>query len=148
MMIKDVELTEQDIVRLSQFSPIPVNNTFDYVPLVYRECPTSIWPIFELEYVGGLDLMTTEDRLRGKSVIEEGKYTQLYERGAFCRSICLQGIKGWKNYYSLETGEEVKYDPNDHEGSLQKLPQQLLTELTNAITERQTLSEEEKLGLK
>jgi hypothetical protein len=141
MMIKDVELTEEQMRAIDGYKPIPVGKNFRYVPKAYKTLPSHIQPTFILRYVAGTKLMEEEDTLHGTTLIDKEGTKMSMQRGKFIVNICRHGIIGWENYFVGE--EEVVYDK-----TLACLPQRLLSELCDAITERQSLDDAELLGLK
>jgi hypothetical protein len=145
MKINNVELTAEMIERLRDYAPIKIENEFLYVPLAYRSLPQEARPVFRLAYVDGREIVKAEDAMNGSvSYTKEGTRSVTIKRGAFALQMCELGIKGWRNYWQMDGVEVIFKDAT----SIAVLPQQLMHELADAITERRSMSEEELTGLK
>jgi len=146
MNIKNVELTPEMESSLRLFSPIKINETFEYVPKAWREddIPKEIRPIFTLRPLSGVESIESGDDMRGTvKYAADGQSEMLFNHGKYVMSVCRKGIVGWKNYLDIDTGEEVPY-----EKGLAYLSPELLRELSNVILSRGQLSPEEVTGLK
>ena len=146
MKINNIELTQEHIDKLRDFAPIKIENEFLYVPLAYRALPSEVRPVFKLAYVDGRDIVRAEDTMNGTVSYKDGARQVTVKRGAFALQMCELGIKGWRNYWALDKEpKEVIYKDST---SIAAIPQDLMHELANAITERKVMSEEELVGLK
>jgi hypothetical protein len=147
MKINNIELTPELIEKIRDYSPIKIENQFLYVPMVYRALPVEVRPVFTLSYVDGREIVRAEDLMNGSvSYSSTGERKVTVKRGAFALQMCELGIKGWRNYWTLE--EQSKEIVFKDATSISALPSEMMHELANAITERRTMSQEEMTGLK
>lgn len=145
MVIKNVELTPEMVARLNGFAPINSDAKFDYVPIVYRSMPEEVRPVFKLRRLNGTEVLKQMDALRGKVEFSNtGTGTVAIARGQMVIDVCNKGIVGWSNYIDIRTGKEIEYKDVS---SITILPDKLMEELCNAITEGMPLAEEEVQGL-
>lgn len=140
---KHVTISKEYLAKIRNLAAIRPEAEFEYTPLAYRDFPSELQPVFTLVPISGPDALRAEDALRGSWSMQDGKNIVMYtNRGAFVNQVCTSRVRGWRNYYD-ENGNVIEFD-----ASLSCLPEQLLTELCEAITERKRreLSEEERLG--
>ncbi len=167
METKDMVLTDEIKQKLKGFVAFSVNNTFKYVPKVYREndIPKELWPIYVLKSKNGLEITKLEDDIGYVSIDNTGgdsKYmprsgtiklktlregiisvkNQLHEDGSFINFDAKTGIIIIKK----QDGTESKIN-SSIDGFIKYLPSDIQLDLVNAINERDTLTEEELQGL-
>ena len=141
-MAEELEMTPERIKKIEDaYRPIDISGTFIYVPVAFRDLPIEKRPIFSLKKLDSLTVLRSEDKLYTKVYEESGKSRIDVSRGAFMAHVCILGIIGWRNYFSLKFEEEIK------EKLISMLPADLLRELANAISERREMTEDEKRGL-
>ena len=143
MVIRNVELTPEVVERLRKYAPIRSTATFPYVPKAYRDLPEDVRPVFELRRLNGVEVLKQMDSMRGKvEFTATGGGSVAISRGQVVIDTCRRGIVGWKNYIDFQTGEEIVFDKE-----LSALPDQLMCELCDAITEGVPLSDDEVQSL-
>lgn len=159
---KDVILTEEMKKKLKGFMAFKLDAKFLYVPKIYREknadgeydIPKELWPVFTLRAMDGVEATLAEDEMEFNysdfSDGKVGKSAMKMNSGRIKIETCKRGIVSWRNLRNTDgTLIQVAQSNNNgiDEGELRKLPPNLITELTNAITEQSRLTEEELLGL-
>jgi hypothetical protein len=158
----DVQLTSEMLERLQGFMPIKVDESWAYVPAVYRQkredgeylIPKSLWPIFRIRGIDGVQATLKEDEIHGTYHInDDGKPEFTMRSGAVKLKTVRCGVIGWENLRDTD-GKLMSEPEKDQvtggimEKSVRILSPALITELCNAITEHSKLAEEELLGLK
>lgn len=153
METKDVVLTDEMKKKLASFMPIQLQGEFPYVPRVYREnnLPKSIWPVFYLRGIDGVQATLLEDEMLGEASYEGMKVKTTMNAGRVKVKTCRLGLCGWKNFTDVN-GNKIAAPEKDYlgaitEDSLKAIPPALMTELCNAITEQSRLTEEELRSL-
>lgn len=164
METENLILTDEMRQKLKGVLGFQVDAKFSYVPKVYREksaageyaIPKSLWPVFTLRGLNGLEATLTEDDLGGKIVWHsDDTRTVEVKRARVKVNTCKKGIVTWRNFRDV-FGKLIPVpapaDPNDSaqgikEDCLRYVSPELMTELTNAITEQSYLTEEELRGL-
>lgn len=145
MKVLDMDLTPEQECKLKSFLPIKPVELFRYTPRVYRELglPKETWPVFELMPLSGMETVEAEDAMHGAVVVDQKDQTGSVsiQRGKFTAHVCRRGVRGWRNYRDLATGEEIPFD-------ISRLPKDLLYELSNVILENARMTEEELRGLR
>jgi hypothetical protein len=140
---KDVTITPEDRKRLASFAAIVPDERFDYVPIAFRKLPKVEQPIFKLKAMSGPEALEAEDMLHGESTVHKnGSVSLLTQRGRFALFVCNSRVVGWENYKTSK-GRAIAFDE-----TLKCLPNALLYELCNAITEYRGLTEEELQSLR
>ena len=164
METENLILTDEMKKKLKSVLGFQVDAKFSYVPKVYREkgaageyaVPKSLWPVFTLRGLNGLEATLAEDELGGRIVWGKDDTRTVEMKHARIKiNTCKRGIVTWKNFRDC-TGKliavPVAADPNDtmagiKEECLRYVSPDLMTELTNAITEQSYLTEDELRGL-
>lgn len=136
----DIELTKEQEETFRRFVPISNQQEFDYTPQVLRILPEDKRPVFRLCELNGIDRYELQDAAR-RATTEDGKPLV---NGEYVRGVISRGLVGWKNFFAQD-GSEVVYDAANVYGVLGT---SLLLDLTAAIMNRGTLSQEEQLGLR
>lgn len=162
--MEEVTLTEEERKALRGSLAIRPDETFQYVPQAYR-CYTikdgvyvytvrkELWPVFTLKGVDGVQATLDEDNLHGEVHMDGGgKSSITVRRGQHSLRTCARGIITWRNLRDASGRLVSPPEPDTltkgiKEDALRILPPALIAELTNAITERSTLTEEELRGL-
>lgn len=140
--MKDITITKEYLEKIRSFAAIQPNETFAYVPKVYRELSEELRPRFILQPISGEDVLRFSDSMRGEVLVNDGRAEVHVRHGEYTIQVVRKGLKGWENYYTLD-GELIEYS-----GSINCLPRELLEELSEIITGRSSLTKEEVLGLK
>ena len=143
METKNVIISKEYIDRIRRFTAIRPEETFCYVPFAFRDMPEELRPRFTLRPISGEDALRYSDAMRGEVTVESGKALVSVKRGAYIISVVKNGLVSWENYYDVN-GSLIPFIP----GSFASLPLALLEELSDTITSRSGLTEEETLGLK
>jgi len=108
------------------------------------------WPVFTLEGMGGIEsTKITSDMGYTEIDKESGNQRYISKSGQQKVKILTKGIKKWSNYFDSE-GNEIVFRHNNGKvksSCLELIPPVHTIHLTNAITERDTLSKEELEGL-
>jgi hypothetical protein len=145
-----LELTKELKDKLNGYLLFDVEDTFKYVPKVFRDNikDKSIWTIFTLRSLNGLELAELENKSGYREVDFENKQIKFFSQsGAYRVYVLQQGIKSWKNVYD-EKGNIISNSGNmSIDELIKKLPVNLQIELQNAIQERSLLNEDELRGL-
>jgi hypothetical protein len=139
----DTVITEEYMQKIRSFAAIRPEERFNYIPSVYRTLPIELQPIFVLQPISGEDILRFSDSMRGEVFVEGGKAQINVKHGEYTISVVKKGLKEWNNYYDL-SGNIIDYVP----GIINNLPRELLEELSEAITSKSRLTDEELLGLK
>lgn len=143
MEIKKVVISKEYLERIRGFTAIRPEESFMYIPLAFRDLPEELRPRFTLRPISGESALRFADSMRGEVSIDNGKAQVNVKRGEYTISVVKCGLLGWENYYDAE-GKTVLY----RQAVIENLPVRLLEELSQAITSRANLTEEEVLGLK
>lgn len=143
METKNVVISKEYLDRIRRFAAIKPDETFVYVPVAFRDMPEELRPKFTLRPISGEDALRYSDAMRGEVTVDNGKALVSVKRGAYTIAVVKNGLVGWENYYDLN-GSSTPYSP----GSVSNLPLALMDELSDVITSRSGLTEEEILGLK
>jgi hypothetical protein len=165
METENLILTDEMKKKLKGVLGFQVDAKFSYVPKIYREkskitgdydIPKTLWPVFTLRGLNGVEATLAEDELDGRIVWgADDTRTVEVKRARIKINTCKRGIVTWKNFRDC-TGKLIAVptaaDPNDtmagiKEECLRYVSPELMTELTNAITEQSYLTEEELRGL-
>ena len=143
METRDITISKEYLDRIRRFTAIRPEETFDYVPVVFRDLPQEQRPVFVLRPISGETALQFSDSMQGEVSVDNGKALVNIKRGEYTVQVVRQGLVSWKNYYDID-GRQV-----DHtKGNIQNLPIGLLEELCDVITSRSNLTKEEVLGLK
>ncbi len=159
----EVQLTKEQKERLKEVGCLgfELKDQWPYVPKAYRkvnnkgehEIPKELWPVFILKGLDGIESSLMSDKLHsGIKISTTGSTSMELNRGNVMVETCRLGIVTWKNYRDSKFKLIPIPEKNEVEGgitknSLRVVPPELLTELTNAITEHTRLVDEELLGL-
>ncbi len=165
----DVTLTPELKAKLKKAGgfAFDLDDKWPYVPVAFREqkdgeyiIPKTLWPVFTLRCLDGVDGSLMEDKLYGTITLGEvdtenktSKGTTMpLNTGRVRIESCKLGILDWKNYRD-GNGKLIKPPEKDNltggisEGSVRKIHPNLQTELVNAMGSQRTLTEDELLGL-
>jgi hypothetical protein len=140
--MENVVISKEYVDKIKRFAAIRPEETFHYVPKVYRELPKELKPVFILRPIAGEDALRFSDLMRGDVTVSDGVAQVKIKRGEYVISVVHSGLVGWNNYYDVN-GNDIPYKSN-----ISCLPMALLEELCDVITERASLTYEEVLGLK
>lgn len=166
METQDVILTDEVKKKLAGAGMLgfQIDAKFSYVPKVFREkntngeylIPKTIWPVFTLRGLNGLEATLAEDDLGGRVVWnEDNSRTIDIKRARIKVNTCKKGIVTWRNFRDMN-GKLIPVpapeDPNNvgagiKEECLRYISPTLMSELTDAITEQSQLTQEELQGL-
>lgn len=141
--VKNVVITPEYLEKIRKFTAIQPDETFIYVPVAYRDLPDEIKPKFTLHPITGEEGLRFADSMRGQVIVDNGKAQVSVKHGEYTISVVKRGLVGWENYYT-STGKIIEY----RKDSIENLPRALLEELSDAISEHASLTDEEVLGLK
>lgn len=144
METKNVNISKEYLNRIRRFTAIRPDETFRYIPSVFRDMPVDLQPVFILRPISGEDALKLSDAMTGEVKIdkETESSTIIMHKGEFTSAVCRKGVVGWENFYDV-SGNIVQY-----KNSIGNLPRLLMEELCEAILSRASLAEEEVLGLK
>ncbi len=167
METKELIITDEIRKRLQGFMGFEVDNTFTYVPKVYREkdasgayfIPKAMWPVFTLKSKDGVEIAEAEDNAGyisiGKNSDEQKFHMQSGSLRLQALEACLVSFKNlpledgrtleWVNGRASFSG--ATWNDMTKRDVLRYLPVKLQVELQNAINERSTLAPEEVQGL-
>jgi hypothetical protein len=140
---KNIVISKEYLDKIRKFTAIRPRESFVYVPVVFRELPEEQRPRFTLQPISGEDTLRFSDSMRGEVAVEGGKALVSVKRGAYTVNVVRAGLVSWENYFDIE-GVMVAFKP----GNIENLPLELLEELSDMITSRSSLTQEEILGLK
>ena len=158
----DVVLTDEMKKRLKEAGALgfQLSNEFPYVPGAYKVkdddgnyiTPQSLWPIFTLKELNGVELAKIEDLVRGQTSFENGIGYIKTEAGKARLKTLQIGLVTWKNFRDHNGKLIPKPTKNPlgtgvSEYSLRVITPLLQVELVNAIEEKLELTEDELLGL-
>lgn len=164
MTEENLILTDEMRAKLKGVLGFQIDAKFSYVPKIYREKTPNgewvilktLWPVFTLRGLNGLEATLAEDDLGGKVVWSaDDTRTVIIRRAKVKVETCRHGIVSWKNFRDV-TGKLIPApapdDPNNvgagiKEDCLRYISPDLMTELANAITEQSRMTEEEERGL-
>jgi hypothetical protein len=141
--VENIVITEEYLKKIRKFAAIVPEETFVYTPTAFRSFPVEVQPKFVLSPITGEEALQFADRMRGEVFVENGKAEVHIKHGEYTISVVKKGLKSWSNYYDIN-GKIVDYV----NGSIGNLPRDLLEELSDAITSKSQLTNEEILGLK
>lgn len=129
------------------------NPEFLYVPKAFRESEKikkEFWPIFKLIGKNGIESAKMEDGMGHMEYDDKNDVRRWIGKSGSSRiGILSDGIKGWKTFYDKD-GELIPFRENNGKistHSLERVPVALAIELSNAILDRTSLTQEELLGL-
>jgi hypothetical protein len=145
----NLELTKELKEKLSAYMAITPDNTFKYVPVIYRDKKNNIskklWPIFILKILDSQEIAEIEDN--SGFVVYDKKNPDKTEwhglSGTKRLEILKKGISNWNNFKDVK-GNNIIYS---NESDIRILPIALQIELVNAITEQTQLTEDELRSL-
>lgn len=140
---KNVIISKEYSEKIRLFAAIQPDETFEYVPVIYREFEESLQPKFTLRPVSGEQILRFSDEMSGDVQMINGQTSVRVKRGSFVVNIVKAGLVSWRNFYD-ENGKIIDFEP----GAFSCLQRKLLEELSDAILSRTSLKEEEVLGLK
>lgn len=140
--MKDIVISKEYLDKIRRFSAIRPDETFQYIPLVYRDFEENIRPVFTLRPVSGEKVLRYSDEMSGEVSSVNGSLNVKVRRGKFQINVVKDGLVKWENYYDIN-GRVIPFDNN-----FECLPKSMITELSEAILTRASLTEEEVLGLK
>lgn len=143
METKNVIISNEYLEKIKKFAAIQPEETFEYVPLAYRDFEKELQPIFILKPISGEKILKFSDEMSGDVTIGKGLTSVKVKRGSFVVSVVKEGLLNWQNFYNLK-GKIIEYSPT----SFDCLQRRLIEELSEAILSRSSISEEEVLGLK
>jgi hypothetical protein len=143
METKEIVISKEYLDRIRKFTAIRPSETFVYVPIVFRDMPEEQRPKFILKPISGEDALRFADSMRGEVTVEEGKAQVSVKRGEYTINVVRKGLSGWENYYDCN-GKNISFSRD----AFENLPLALMEELSDIITSRSGLTEEEVLGLK
>jgi len=143
METKKVIISKEYLERIRGFTAIRPDETFVYIPLAFRDLPEEMRPRFTLRPISGEAALRYSDSMRGEVTVEGGRAQVTVKRGEYTINVVRGGLLGWEGYYDTN-GNVMPF----RSASIENLPVKLLEELSQAITSRANLTEEEVLGLK
>jgi len=141
--IENIIISKEYIDKIRSFVAIQPDETFVYVPVAYRTLPNDLKPKFTLSPISGEDCLRYADMMRGEVFVDGGKAQVQIKHGEYTIAVVKKGLKSWENYYDVN-GIIIEYNNSN----FNTLPRELLEELSEVITSRSKLTNEEVLGLK
>lgn len=140
---ENIIITEEYLQKIRRFAAIVPEETFCYVPIAFRSFPVEMQPKFLLTPITGEEALLFADKMKGDVIVENGRSEVHIKHGEYTISVVKRGLKRWDNYYDLN-GRIIEFK----EGSIDCIPRDLLEELSEIITTKSQLTNEEVLGLK
>jgi hypothetical protein len=142
-------MTKELKEKLNGYLAITPDNTFKYVPAIYRDkknnIPKKMWPVFTLKILDGQQIAEIEDN-SGYIVTDMTNFNKREFHGMSGTKrieTLKKGIVGWTNLRD-SAGKVINYID---ETSIKLLAGPMQLDLVNAITEQTNLSEDELRGL-
>jgi hypothetical protein len=140
--MKDVVISKEYLDKIRRYAAIRPDETFQYIPLIFRDMEEANRPVFTLKPVSGEKVLRYSDEMSGECFNVDGVLNVKVQRGKFQISVVKEGLIKWENYYDIN-GKEVPFN-----SKMDCLPKAMIAELAEAILNRASLTEEEVLGLK
>lgn len=160
-VVENINLTPELKKKLKGKTGISINNTFKYVPEVFRtkkengewEFSPETWSVFTLRTLSGIEISRLRDQC-SSTTIKDGEESTVLQTGLLQTKIIKKGLKGWKRFYNIDFTSEIEFKKDfiNKDGELTQtaldfLSVDLSLELYVAITARIELSEEELRSL-
>jgi len=144
--IENIVISKEYLDKIRNFAAIQPNETFVYVPIAYRNLPDELKPRFTLSPISGEDCLRYADMMRGEVFVDGGKAQVQIKHGEYTIAVVKKGLRQWDNYYDIN-GNVIPFQVGNI-SNFDVLPRELLEELSEAITSKSKLTNEEMLGLK